>query len=262
MTAAVTKSRTTGPASLDDREAQQQQQRQRDELDPARQRRPARPPAAAARPRADRDRRSPRRGGAAAGRREAGPRLCGARSSPRAPEYGPCPTRSRASSSSATWSAASAAARCSRCCRGCASACGRRSSWSTPRTSRAASASRRRSPTSSSAAGVDVITLGNHAYHRKEIYPYLDAQDRIMRPANYLRSQPGRGWAIVERGGVRLGVVNLSGNLYLRAGRAGVHRDRRRAGPARGQGRPRPRRHPRRGDEREGGAWAGSSTAA
>jgi metallophosphoesterase (TIGR00282 family) len=69
------------------------------------------------------------------------------------------------------------------------------------------------------AAGVDVITLGNHAYHRKEIYPYLDAQERIVRPANYLRSQPGRGWVVVEHGGVRLGVVNLSGNLYLRAGR-------------------------------------------
>jgi metallophosphoesterase (TIGR00282 family) len=68
-------------------------------------------------------------------------------------------------------------------------------------------------------AGVDVITLGNHAYHRKEIYPYLDAQERIIRPANYLRSQPGRGWVVVEHAGVRLGVVNLSGNLYLRAGR-------------------------------------------
>jgi len=68
-------------------------------------------------------------------------------------------------------------------------------------------------------AGVDVITLGNHAYHRKEIYPYLDSQERIIRPANYLRSQPGRGWVIVEHGAVRLGVVNLSGNLYLRAGR-------------------------------------------
>jgi 2',3'-cyclic-nucleotide 2'-phosphodiesterase len=68
-------------------------------------------------------------------------------------------------------------------------------------------------------AGVDVITLGNHAYHRKEIYPYLDAEDRIVRPANYLRTQPGRGFTIVERDGVRLGVINLSGNLYLRAGR-------------------------------------------
>jgi metallophosphoesterase (TIGR00282 family) len=68
-------------------------------------------------------------------------------------------------------------------------------------------------------SGVDVITLGNHAYHRKEIYPYLDAQERIVRPANYLRSQPGRGFTIVERDGLRLGVINLSGNLYLRAGR-------------------------------------------
>lgn len=70
------------------------------------------------------------------------------------------------------------------------------------------------------AAGVDVITLGNHTYHRREIYPYLDAQPRIVRPANFLRSQPGRGTCVVARGEVRLGVVNISGNLYLRAGRS------------------------------------------
>jgi 2',3'-cyclic-nucleotide 2'-phosphodiesterase len=69
------------------------------------------------------------------------------------------------------------------------------------------------------AAGVDAITLGNHAYHRREIYPYLDAQERIVRPANYLRTQPGHGFTVLERDGLRLGVVNLSGNLYLRAGR-------------------------------------------
>jgi metallophosphoesterase (TIGR00282 family) len=68
-------------------------------------------------------------------------------------------------------------------------------------------------------AGVDAITLGHHAYHRKEIYPYLDVQERIVRPANYLATQPGRGSTIVERDGTRLGVVNLSGNLFLRAGR-------------------------------------------
>jgi metallophosphoesterase (TIGR00282 family) len=70
------------------------------------------------------------------------------------------------------------------------------------------------------AAGVDAITLGNHTYHRREIYPYLDSQPRILRPANFLRSQPGHGTCVVERAGVRLGVVNLSGNLYLRAGRS------------------------------------------
>jgi 2',3'-cyclic-nucleotide 2'-phosphodiesterase len=70
------------------------------------------------------------------------------------------------------------------------------------------------------AAGVDAITLGNHTYHRREIYPYLEAQPRIVRPANFLRSQPGRGTCVVEHGGVRLGVASMSGNLYLRAGRS------------------------------------------
>jgi metallophosphoesterase (TIGR00282 family) len=67
---------------------------------------------------------------------------------------------------------------------------------------------------------VDAITLGNHAYHRREVYSYLDTEPRIVRPYNYLRSQPGRGACVVEKGGVRLGVVNLSGNLFLRAGRS------------------------------------------
>lgn len=69
------------------------------------------------------------------------------------------------------------------------------------------------------AAGVDVITLGNHTYRHREIYPYLDREDRILRPANYLKSQPGHGWCVVSRDGVRLGVVSLSGNLYMNAGR-------------------------------------------
>jgi metallophosphoesterase (TIGR00282 family) len=69
-------------------------------------------------------------------------------------------------------------------------------------------------------AGADVITLGNHTYRHREIYGYLDRVDAIIRPANFLPTQPGRGWCVVERGGVRLGVINLSGNLFLKAGRA------------------------------------------
>jgi 2',3'-cyclic-nucleotide 2'-phosphodiesterase len=69
------------------------------------------------------------------------------------------------------------------------------------------------------AAGVDVITLGNHAYHRREVFGYLDRKAEILRPYNYLRNQPGHGTCVVERDGLRLGVVNLSGNLFLRAGR-------------------------------------------
>ncbi len=65
------------------------------------------------------------------------------------------------------------------------------------------------------AAGVDVITLGNHTYRQQEVYRYLDEEERILRPANFLRGQPGHGTCVVERGGVRLGVISLAGNLYM-----------------------------------------------
>jgi metallophosphoesterase (TIGR00282 family) len=67
------------------------------------------------------------------------------------------------------------------------------------------------------AAGADVITLGNHTYRHREIYPYLDERESILRPANFLPSQPGHGWCVVHRDDVRLGVVSLSGNLFMDA---------------------------------------------
>jgi 2',3'-cyclic-nucleotide 2'-phosphodiesterase len=69
------------------------------------------------------------------------------------------------------------------------------------------------------ALGVDVITLGNHTYRHRDVYGYLDDTPGIVRPANFLRSQPGHGTALVEHDGTRLGVLNLSGNVHLRAGR-------------------------------------------
>ena len=65
-------------------------------------------------------------------------------------------------------------------------------------------------------AGADVITLGNHTYRHREVWPYLEQRRDIIRPANFLASQPGRGTALVERGGVSLGVINLAGNLYMK----------------------------------------------
>jgi metallophosphoesterase (TIGR00282 family) len=67
-------------------------------------------------------------------------------------------------------------------------------------------------------AGADVITLGNHTYRHREIWPYLQEQRAIVRPYNYLPTQPGRGTCVVERDGRTLGVVNLSGNLFMQAG--------------------------------------------
>jgi 2',3'-cyclic-nucleotide 2'-phosphodiesterase len=68
--------------------------------------------------------------------------------------------------------------------------------------------------------GADAITLGNHAYRHREVYELLDRETRIVRPANYPKGSPGRGHTVVERDGMRLGVVNLSGMLYLEAVRS------------------------------------------
>jgi metallophosphoesterase (TIGR00282 family) len=68
--------------------------------------------------------------------------------------------------------------------------------------------------------GADAITLGNHAYRHREVYDYLDREERIVRPANYPKGSPGRGRTVVERDGVRLGVVNLSGMLFVEAARS------------------------------------------
>ncbi|MFL5827163.1 MAG: TIGR00282 family metallophosphoesterase [Thermoleophilaceae bacterium] len=63
--------------------------------------------------------------------------------------------------------------------------------------------------------GVDAITLGNHAYRHRDVYRFLDSDPRIVRPANYARANPGRGSTVVENGAVRLGVINLSGAVFI-----------------------------------------------
>jgi metallophosphoesterase (TIGR00282 family) len=68
--------------------------------------------------------------------------------------------------------------------------------------------------------GADAITLGNHAYRHRDVYGFLDREGRIVRPANYPRGSPGRGHTLVERDGVRLGVVNLCGMVFMQAMRS------------------------------------------
>ncbi len=68
------------------------------------------------------------------------------------------------------------------------------------------------------AAGADAVTLGNHAFRRDGIGPYLDASDRVIRPANAGSLLPGRGWTVVEaRNGVTVAVINLLGQLFIDA---------------------------------------------
>jgi metallophosphoesterase (TIGR00282 family) len=66
------------------------------------------------------------------------------------------------------------------------------------------------------AAGADAITLGNHAWRREEIGPYLTSSAAVVRPANFQSGAPGRGLAIVEaRDGTPVAVINLLGSLFL-----------------------------------------------
>src|SRR6476620_11726284 len=67
------------------------------------------------------------------------------------------------------------------------------------------------------AAGVDVITSGNHIWDKREIYPFLDANDRVLRPHNYgSNGVPGRGWGVFQAlDGTDLAVINLQGRTYM-----------------------------------------------
>lgn len=65
--------------------------------------------------------------------------------------------------------------------------------------------------------GVDVITTGNHVWDKKEILPLLDSEPHLLRPANYPPGNPGHGWAVIEKDGTRLAVLNLQGRAFMPA---------------------------------------------
>ncbi len=64
-------------------------------------------------------------------------------------------------------------------------------------------------------AGVDVITLGNHAFDKRDIFPMLEKGEGIIRPLNYPPDRPGDGVYLTEKKGGRIAVINLIGKVYL-----------------------------------------------
>lgn len=63
--------------------------------------------------------------------------------------------------------------------------------------------------------GADGITLGNHAFNKREIFPYLNSGKPIVRPANLPDAAPGKGIATIDKEGVRLAIINLCGRVFL-----------------------------------------------
>jgi 2',3'-cyclic-nucleotide 2'-phosphodiesterase len=68
------------------------------------------------------------------------------------------------------------------------------------------------------AAGVDAVTLGNHAFDQREALVFIERQPRLIRPVNYPLGAPGRGAAVIESAkGARLLVVNVLGRIFMDA---------------------------------------------
>ena len=64
--------------------------------------------------------------------------------------------------------------------------------------------------------GIHVLTSGSHIWDKKEIYGYIDKNNRLLRPANFPPGAPGPGSALVKaENGVKVGVINLMGRVYL-----------------------------------------------
>lgn len=64
--------------------------------------------------------------------------------------------------------------------------------------------------------GLSAITLGNHAWDKREAMEYLQKEPRVIRPANYPDGVPGKGMCVIETAqGERLGVLQLMGRVFM-----------------------------------------------
>ncbi|MFD2232930.1 TIGR00282 family metallophosphoesterase [Phaeospirillum tilakii] len=68
------------------------------------------------------------------------------------------------------------------------------------------------------AAGVDVVTLGNHAWDHREILNYIDGEPRLLRALNFPPGTPGRGVGVYTLArGRRVAVIQVMGRLFMDA---------------------------------------------
>jgi metallophosphoesterase (TIGR00282 family) len=66
------------------------------------------------------------------------------------------------------------------------------------------------------AAGVDVVTLGDHAWDQDDALELVDTEAEALRPGNGQSSLPGRGWNVYQRpGGRTVAVVNVIGRVFM-----------------------------------------------
>ncbi|MBQ3075017.1 MAG: YmdB family metallophosphoesterase [Clostridia bacterium] len=65
------------------------------------------------------------------------------------------------------------------------------------------------------AAGVDLITTGNHVFRQRSVYDLLDGADSLLRPCNYPATCPGKGYTLLNLSGLKILVINVMGTLFM-----------------------------------------------
>ncbi|MDR0409759.1 MAG: YmdB family metallophosphoesterase [Spirochaetaceae bacterium] len=65
------------------------------------------------------------------------------------------------------------------------------------------------------AAGVDVITSGNHVWEKRPFWTFMDSEERTLRPANYPPPAAGHGFVVIKKKSFRFLVINLQGREYM-----------------------------------------------
>jgi hypothetical protein len=65
------------------------------------------------------------------------------------------------------------------------------------------------------AQGADCLTSGNHIWKHRVIYPYIDEERRLLRPANFPEGAPGRGWGVYSTPVGEIAVINLMGTTLM-----------------------------------------------
>lgn len=65
------------------------------------------------------------------------------------------------------------------------------------------------------ACGVDAITMGNHTWGKKDIFSFIDDEERLIRPANYAEGIVGRGSTLLDCHGTKIGIINLIGRVNM-----------------------------------------------
>ena len=63
--------------------------------------------------------------------------------------------------------------------------------------------------------GIDFLTMGNHTWDNKDIFKFIDADQKIIRPLNYPQNNPGRGWISFNKNDKDITIVNLIGQIYM-----------------------------------------------